>query len=256
MKYCSNCGTELQDGAKFCSNCGKTVENIEDSSIRKQENEIESKKADEKAKEPDNKYRGSEIRLCNDGKYRWVYELNMITNPIIAFTVLKIFAFIVLGMWFIFGVCMHAFKGDWDGLWGVTQAMLLVFGILIALAILSILLLSWIYGGKYVVLFEMDEKGVAHIQMQKQYKKAQVMGWIGALAGAATANPTVIGSGILAASKQSSTSSFEKVRKVKPVRWLNVIKVNQLLNYNQVYVPKEDFDFVYNFIKSHCPKAK
>jgi hypothetical protein len=37
---------------------------------------------------------------------------------------------------------------------------------------------------------------------------------------------------------------------------LHVIKVNQLFEHNQVYVRKEDFDFVYNYIKSRCPKAK
>jgi hypothetical protein len=46
------------------------------------------------------------------------------------------------------------------------------------------------------------------------------------------------------------------VRKVKRRRWMHLIKVNQLLDRNQVYVRKEDYDFVYDFIKSHCPKVK
>ena len=38
-----------------------------------------------------NDYQGTEVRLCEDGKYRWKYELNMITNPVIMITVFKVF---------------------------------------------------------------------------------------------------------------------------------------------------------------------
>jgi len=37
---------------------------------------------------------------------------------------------------------------------------------------------------------------------------------------------------------------------------MNLIKVNQLLNKNRIYVPEEDFDFVYDFLCQHCTKAK
>ena len=76
------------------------------------------------------------------------------------------------------------------------------------------------------------------------------------MAGVAGGSFSTAGAGMLAASKNASVSEFAKVRKVKPRRWLGVIKVNQLLERNQVYVRKEDFDFVYDFIKSHCPNAK
>ena len=204
----------------------------------------------------DSKYRGHEIRLCDDGKYRWVYELNLIKNPVIAFTVFKIFAGIILAGWIIFGFFIYVIHGDWEGLWGMTKAMLIALAIFAVLTILGVLVMAWIYGGKYVVLFEMDEKQIQHIQLPRQFKKAQALGILAALAGAASGKPSVAGAGLLAASKQSSTSVFENVRRVKARRWLNLIKVNQLLNHNQIYVPKKDFDFVFNYIKSRCPKAK
>lgn len=103
-----------------------------------------------------------------------------------------------------------------------------------------------IYKGKYIVLFEMGEKEISHIQVPEQFKKAQKLGKITAMAGAGT----------LATTKQASISEYSKVRKVKPSRWLHVIKVNELIERNQIYVPDEDFDFVYDYIKSRCPKAK
>lgn len=46
----------------------------------------------------------SEIKHCDDGTYRWVYEFNMLKNPIIILTIWKIFVLILLGMWIVFGL--------------------------------------------------------------------------------------------------------------------------------------------------------
>ena len=51
-----------------------------------------------------------------------------------------------------------------------------------------------------------------------------------------------------------STSDFASVRSVQPYKSRNLIKVNELLSKNQVYVNAEYFDFVYDYIRSHCPK--
>ena len=92
--------------------------------------------------------------------------------------------------------------------------------------------------------------------MPKTVKKAEAIGLITALVGLAAKNPTTVGAGMLSASRSTSTSVFANVRRVKARRRMNLIKVNQLLFKNQVYVPDEDYDFVYDYIKSHCPKAK
>ena len=36
------------------------------------------------------------IKLCPDGKYRWIYEFPMMKNPTILFTLFKVFAIVVL----------------------------------------------------------------------------------------------------------------------------------------------------------------
>ena len=87
-------------------------------------------------------------------------------------------------------------------------------------------------------------------------KKAKVLGALTALAGAAAGKPGVVGSGILASSRSTSTSVLANVKSIKARRRLNLIKVNQLLNKNRVFVPDEDFDFVYDFLCQHCPNAK
>ncbi|MBO6025792.1 MAG: hypothetical protein J6P73_00925 [Bacteroidales bacterium] len=201
-------------------------------------------------------YRGPRVRLCEDGKYRWKYEMNMLTNPTIFLTVFKIFFYIILVGFVVFGTFIYAIHGDWEGLLGMAKAMLIAMGIMFALSLLGVLVVAIMYRGKYIVLFEMDEKEIAHIQEPSQFRKAQKMGAVAAMAGGAARSYTAAGAGMLSATKNSSTSVLANVRRVKPRRWLHVIKVNQLLNKNQIYVPAEDFDFVYNFLKAHCPNAK
>lgn len=201
-------------------------------------------------------YENKEVKLCEDGKYRWVYEMNMITNPTIFLTVLKVFWGIIIGMWAVFGFFLYVIHGDWDGLLGMSRAMLVVLGIFTVLTMLGVLLLAAIYGGKYVVLFEMDENGVKHIQLPRQVKKAEALGLLTALVAIAAKRPAAAGAGLLSTTKTSSVSEFAKVRRVKAYRRLHLIKVNQLLEKNQVYVPDEDFDFVYDYIRSRCTNAK
>ena len=99
-------------------------------------------------------------------------------------------------------------------------------------------------------------KQVKHEQMPRQVKKAQVLGALTALVGVAAGKPGVVGTGLLAASRTSTTSTLANVARLVPCRRHNLIKVNQLLNKNRVYVPDEDFDFVYDFLRKHCPNAR
>lgn len=199
-------------------------------------------------------YQGKEVRLCSDGKYRWVYEMNMLKNPTIFFTVLKVMM-ISIGIVWLFGLIIGLgdMKLEYFLFW--TKLSSIMLGIFVVLTIIGVLITAVILG-KYVVLFEMDEKEVTHIQMPRQVKKAEVIGLITALVGAMAKSPTTIGAGVLATAKTKSTSEFVNVRRVKARRRFNLIKVNQLFDKNQVYVPDEDFDFVYNFIKSRCINAK
>ena len=201
-------------------------------------------------------YRGKDVLLCNDGKYRWVYEMNMLTNPTIFLTVFKIFFWIILAGWLVFGLFLYLIHGDVAGFLAMGKAMLVALGVMAVLTALGVLGVAALYGGKYVVLFEMDETEVKHIQMPRQVRKAEVVGLITALVGLAAKRPTTAGAGLLSAGKSSTTSVFEQVHRVVPRRSLHLIKVNQLLNKNQIYVSDEDFDFVYEFIKSRCKNAK
>ena len=180
----------------------------------------------------------------------------MWTNPSILFVVLKIFGWIFLGL-FGFFVILQLIEGNsWSDIWSFLKGMLIFAAVFAVVIYLGYALLALIYGGKYIVLFEMDENEVVHHQMKSQFKKAEAIGWITAMVGAMAGRPTTMGAGILAATRSTMSSEFSSVRSVKPYKSRNLIKVNELLSKNQVYVSTEYFDFVYDFIVSHCPRVK
>jgi hypothetical protein len=187
-----------------------------------------------------------------DGVYRWVYELNLYTNPIILFLIWKIFGYICLGMWIIMFLLNMGDNGFWwDGFFDMMQGCLLFTLGFFTLCLIGYLVYAFMVGGKYCVLFEMDEKGVNHIQMEPQVKKADMIGTLTMLAGMVAGKPGVIGTGLLAKSRTSMHSSFDSVKSVEAFPSRNLIKVNEFLNKNQVYAEKEDFDFVLGFIREH-----
>lgn len=196
------------------------------------------------------------IILYPDGKYRWVYELNMLKNYSILFDVWKVFGITLIIIVILF-LIIALFDGDFslDNISGMFFSLGIAIGIILVLSVIGYFVYAAMSGWKYAVLFIMDEKEVVHQQMPRTIKKGQLFGELAMLAGAAAGKPGIVGTGLLA-KRTSMTSTLENVERLIPCRWMNLIKVNQLLAKNRVYVTDEDFDFVYNFLCTHCPKAK
>jgi hypothetical protein len=117
---------------------------------------------------------------------------------------------------------------------------------------ISYLIYAAIMGGKYCVMFTMDEEMILHEQMPSQVKKAQAIAAIAVMVGVTTGNRAAVTGGI-AASQTSMTTEYKKVRKMKCYPKRHVMKVNKLLYKNQVYAAPEDFEFVRDYIGSRIP---
>lgn len=286
--YCQNCGKELAQNANFCDACGaKTMHKIEQEvehdlyekdiqqlcekeeeqiqltlepeikvNLPESEKEIQQETQKGKADSTDLNKQGKQISqnmyLCPDGKYRWVYELHLLKSFSMFFFIWKIFFFICLGIFGFMGI-LNLIEGS------LTINLLKIFGYFVlgmtALVGISYLIYSAIMGGKYCVLFEMDETGILHQQMPKQAKKATILGDIVALAGIATHNINTV---ILGHTVQTTEmySEFSHVTKVKSCKKSHTIKVNSGLMHNQIYADTEDYAFVLQYIKQRCTKAK
>lgn len=235
--YCSNCGAKFRKGTKFCPVCGSPQE------------------PDEAQHSKSGSYVTKNIVLGTDGKYHWSYKFNMLKNPSILFILWKMFFWIFIGI-FIMITLFDVFDGHFnlDHFLDFGKTFLIFILAMEAFITFGYLIYSLIMGCTYYVMFDMSDQGVTHTQMPKQFKKAQAIGWIAFIAGMAAKKPGVAGAGLLSASKQSMSSDWDKVKSVEIFRRRGVIKVNSLLNYNQVYAEPEDFEFVENFILSHVPE--
>ncbi len=194
------------------------------------------------------------IVLCADGKYRWTYEMSLYRNPAIFLLVWKIFFFIFSA---IFACILIADVINW-GTKNIIGFLKFFFYFLIGMTVvigLGYLIYAVIMGGKYSMLFEMDEDGINHKQMPNQAKKAKAVSSLTVLAGLFSGKVTTVGVGLNAA-RSEMYSDFSKVQKVIADPDTNLIKVNELLSHNQIYTETEDFDFVLKYITSHCPNLK
>lgn len=192
--------------------------------------------------------------LCPDGKYRWVYSVPMLKNPSILLEVYWVLA-VSFGIVWLFSLLISSCSGDMslEIAWENTKMFALLTLFMFVLGLVAYLIVAWIYGWHYSVLFIMDEKEVVHKQLKSTVHKARAIGRLTAVAGAASGKPGMVGMGVLAATRTSMTTSLDSVRHLIPCRRMNLIKVHERFFRNRVYVADEDFDFVYEFLRQHCP---
>lgn len=197
------------------------------------------------------------ISRGSDGVYRWVYELKLLKNPSILFIIWKILGGVFVGIWlFVMLLSIGDANFWWHGFFSLAKVFaLLTLGMLV-LCLIGYLFYAAIMGGKYCVLFEMDEHGIRHTQITEQFQKARVLSAVAVLLGARSGNIGAMGAGLLSSSRQSMYSRWSSIKSVAVDPRRNLIKLNAPLNKNQVYVRDEDFAFVRQYVLSRCPGAR
>ncbi len=237
---CPKCGQQLPEDSRFCEHCGAPVGET---------------RANTESHQHSHQQVSPGVVMGEDGILRWVYEMNMWKNPTLVITIWKVLMLAALApALLIFFLTLE--DGIGSAFLAFFQIMGIVAGIVTVLMLLAYPLVAIMNGGKYCVMFEMDDTHVKHIQMPKQFQKSQVLALIVSLAGAMAGNMQAAGAGMLAGSKQSSVSRFEKVKSITVNEKRNVIYVNEKLSHNQVYADSADFAFVRDSIITHCKKAK
>jgi len=238
---CTKCGQKYSEGSRFCEKCGAPV------SGQLPKREV--------VQQPSNPQVSPGVVMGGDGILRWAYEINMWKNPTLVITIWKVLLLAAL-----VPALLVFFLNLGDGIGAAVLAFVkitaIVAAIVTGLMLCAYPLVAMINGGKYCVIFEMDDQSVKHIQMQKQFKKSQVLSMIVTLAGVMAGNIQATAAGMLAGSKQSSLSSFGKVKSITVNEKRHVIYVNENLSRNQVYADSSDFSFIREYIISRCKKAK
>ncbi|MBQ7604835.1 MAG: hypothetical protein IJU75_07745 [Clostridia bacterium] len=197
------------------------------------------------------------VRLCPDGVYRWTYEFDMLKNPTILFTVWKVLGVscgILVLFWLVIGLIDGSIRSAGFFI-GMGKTVLFVLAVMLVLGAVSYLILAAVYGRKYQVLFELTDGYVRHIQMPRQYGRAEAIGLLTALSGVVSGRPGVAGIGMNSARSVMETR-LGTVTSIKSKRKRNTVFLNSGLERNQVYASDADFDFVENFLRTRCAGAK
>ncbi|MBR6998029.1 MAG: hypothetical protein IKI19_04410, partial [Prevotella sp.] len=106
------------------------------------------------------------VKLYPDGKYRWIYEVNLLRNPTVLFDVYK-----ALGMSIVILVAIvlliALFSGDMSlsFLKGLGVGALGAVGFMLVLGAMGYVVYALFTGKKYIVLFTLDEHELVHKQM-------------------------------------------------------------------------------------------
>ena len=192
-----------------------------------------------------------------DGQLRWIYEFSLYRNPTILVLVAKILFFVILGL-FLLMLLLEIGSADFAAAFTrLARVFAALLAGMLALTAIGYFLYALITGGKYCVLFEMDENGVKHTQMSRQFKKAQWLSLLTVLSGAAAGSVSAMGAGLLAGSKSAVLSEFRKVKAIRISRRWSVIKLRTSdMMHNQVYADGADFDFVLDYIQSRIPAQR
>ena len=251
--YCENCGAPIEQGAKFCGSCGKptaTQTTVERPQPQPQSQpQPAARPAPSNAGEPT-----ARIQLCPDGKYRWSYEVNLWKNPSILLDLAKVFGIILVGIWFLSVILVPLFDGHlrWHRVVDSSTGFLWVVLAVAVLCLIGYVITGIVSGGRYAAYFVMDEESVTHQQMNKEVKRTQVIAAINMMV-----DDDMGSAAILAAAQSPFITPYRRVRKIKTHRRRHLIKVDELLTKNRIYVEDpEDYEFVLRYITERCPKAR
>lgn len=189
-----------------------------------------------------------------DGAYRWLVEINLLTDTTIPFTVWKILLLCCLVPLALI-IMLALVEGN------LTEQLAPIFRLFgLAIVIMTALVVIGYYlvfipirGSRYPVVFAMDQKGIRHMQMLQSQDKTELLAWLGILAGALAGSPAVVGANLLAASRTQLYTEFKKVRKIYVDRRKRIIKlVASDMTRNLIYTSPADFAFVQEHILNHC----
>ena len=196
------------------------------------------------------------IEQNNEGKYVWGYELDLFKNSSVLKLVLKVVGLSFLAV-FLFALLLSINDRDffWKGFLENLKVFAILIPVMLVLAFVSYLIYAKIMNGKYCVIFEMDENGVKHTQLDKQTDKAKMISLVEMTIGAVSRNPGLVGSGLMKYEYSSIYTDFKKVKRIVSDRKNNAIILKYGLHNNQIYV-EEDYDEVLNFIRDNCPLNK
>ena len=187
------------------------------------------------------------VTLCDDGVYRWSYDMDMRHNRFMLRHVLTI----VCAMSVLVSLTMLAAFGL-NRVSPRLAALLFIIpmGALSALTLLIYLICALAMRGNYHLRFEMDENKIVLVQTAETENRNRVLTTVSTVAGIAAGqrNKAYRVNATLRAADSVGTTAFANVTRVRLFPDDDVIDLWEWFGMNQIYVPREDYALVRDFM--------
>ena len=187
------------------------------------------------------------VTQCDDGVYRWSYDMDMWHNRFMLRHVLTI----VCAMSVLVSLTMLAAFGP-RRVSPLFAALLFLIpaGALSALTQLVYLVCALVMRGNYHLRFEMDENKIILVQTAETEERNRALAAVATVAGIAAGqrNKAYRVNATLRAAGSVGKTAFPDVTRVRLFPEDDVIDLWEWFGMNQIYVPGEDYGFVRDFI--------
>ena len=190
----------------------------------------------------------SRVQRGDDGVYRWHYDMDMIRNRSMLYTLLKANCLILLAVTAAGSLLIAWMEGGFDAPMarGVALIGLMLIPFLSLLYIAGFYIAAWIKRGNYRIRFAMREDGVELVWSDRLKE--------GMAAGATALRAAGVRGRWRPTLDEVSTMSFSQVLRMKSYPQWDMIDLVIVGGKFQVYVSGEDFDRVELFIRDHVPE--
>ena len=188
-----------------------------------------------------------------DGTYDWIYCMNMMKDRS-----MFSFYFKVVGLCFLPIVIMMIWMAASSRLSLSTFLItMLSFGGVLLVVVFAIWLVNTMYGGKYMLIYQMNNEGITFSQTTDQAAMTRAVAAASAAVSAADGNTGGVISGTgMTLRANAYHSKFEKVRSVKGKRADNLIWVKEGITTYTMYAPLEDAAFVKEYVRVRIGSEK
>ena len=188
-----------------------------------------------------------------DGTYDWIYCMNMMKDRS-----MFSFYFKVVGLCFLPIVIMMIWMAASSRLSMSTFLItMLSFGGVLLVVVFAIWLVNTMYGGKYMLIYQMNNEGITFSQTTDQAAMTRAVAAASAAVSAAGGNTGGVISGTgMTLRANAYHSKFEKVRSVKGKRADNLIWVKEGITTYTMYAPLEDAAFVKEYVRVRIGSEK
>ncbi|MDG6242913.1 MAG: hypothetical protein QCH31_00765 [Methanolobus sp.] len=190
-----------------------------------------------------------------DERIEWDIDVSILTNRFILKELLKVLgiaAFIAAGIMILIilpSILSGNFYSNSSNIGDMKYALMLI-GMLFFFTTLFIFAY---YGNRYLLSYNMDEKGIKTISREDQRLKNSKLNFLIVLTGLLARNPAATGAGFLAASRQDQDMKWKKITKAVFYPKYSTITLHAgYLEKNIVFCTKENYNQISAFIRPMC----